>query len=490
VTSLGQKALKGMVALGVRQLGVVLLNVGGGIVLARLLTQEQFGVYGVALLVLMLLAALSDAGIGAGLIQSAKEPLREDYDAVFSIQQCITLCLCVLLLLLAPLLAGLYHLDVDGVLMFRLIALGVLGAATQAIIQVWLERKLDFGRLALIEILQALGFNVTVILLAGQGFGIVAFGWAILARAIVGALIALLCSSYRPRFHWNIPRARPFLKFGLEYQGSNLLAVLNTAVTPVLVFAFFGLAGSGIVGWSTSIINYLQQPLLVLNRLFFPIFSRLQGKNELIDFANAAYLATSFVFYGMAVLLWSNTPLLVELVYTSKWTAALPVLYGLSLAALLVPMSIPNGALANSRGQARLILKINFFRTVSFWLLMYFAFSLNHNLIVYVIVQAIVELSHLILYGLLKKELPLKAFHSVAPPLISAMIAVMAARIFSSFVEESWRGLILTLGVGGACYIVLFASIVLFLARLKPNSIYLMVVSVFERKVRYLMRRT
>lgn len=489
MASLGQKALKGVLALGIRQIGVVLLNVGGGILLARLLTHEQFGVYSVALLVLMLLAALSDSGIGAGLIQTDEEPAREDYDAVFSIQQCVAVALCGVLLLIAPLLAHLYHLHADGVLMFRLIALGVLGSSTQAIIQVWLERRLDFGRLALIEILQALGFNLVVILLAAQGFGIVAFGWAILVRAIVGALVALLCSSYRPMFYWDTARARPFMKFGLEYQGTNLLAVLNTAVTPILVFAFFGLSGSGIIGWSTSIINYLQQPLLILNRLFFPVFSRLQGRNELVDFANAAYLATSFVFYGMIVLLWSNAPLLTELVYTSKWTAALPVLYGLSLAALLVPMSIPNGALANSRGQARVILKINLFRTILFWSLMYLAFSWHRSLIVYVLVQAAVELSHLILYGWLKKELPLKALYSIVPPLVSAVIAVGAARLLASLVEENWRGLSLSIMTAGLCYVTLFAVFVLLLSRVRSDTIYSIVVPIFAQRVRYLIGR-
>ena len=69
-----RRAVRGSVALGIRQSGVLGLNLMGSVILARLLTPGEFGVYAVVLFARSFLAAFADGGLGAGLIRQPDEP--------------------------------------------------------------------------------------------------------------------------------------------------------------------------------------------------------------------------------------------------------------------------------------------------------------------------------------------------------------------------------------------------------------------------------
>nr|WP_246351112.1 oligosaccharide flippase family protein [Deinobacterium chartae] len=465
--------VRGAAALGVRQILVIALNVAGSVLLARLLSPTEYGLFAVVTFVLVFLTAFGDVGLGASLIRSAQEPPKQTYHAVFSAQLMITLLMGSLVMLLAPVLARAYGLPAEGAWIFRLIGLSLPLAAIQASPQVQLERRLAFDRLAVVEVAQALVFNGAAVTLAYMGWGAVSFALALLARSFTGALLAIWLSAYRPRWRWDVALLRPHLKFGLAYQGSNVLAVVNAAVTPTLIVAFFGLNGAGMVAWATGIVGYLQQPLLLFNRLLYPTFSRLQNPRDLSHFSNVAYVATAVIFYGVLALVWSNTPQFVQVIYTEKWLPALPLLYGLSLAALFVPMSIPNGALANALGLAGLVFRINVARSVGFWILMYIAIRLTDQLWAFVIVQAVAEWIHLALYLRLRRDVPgLNAPASQVPVLLSAAVAVVCGRSLSLGELEAPQALAIAVLLSGLVYLTVLGLLSVMLARMMPTSVY------------------
>ena len=135
-----RKAVQSVLALGVRQV----LNVGmsslGGILLARLLSPSEFGLFAIVTFLLTFLTTFGDAGLAASLVRQAHEPLEEDYQSVFTVQQVWWFPSLSSFGSLRPWVAGVYHLPQHDRWVFRLLGLSLLCTSFQVIPAARLER--------------------------------------------------------------------------------------------------------------------------------------------------------------------------------------------------------------------------------------------------------------------------------------------------------------------------------------------------------------
>ena len=173
----------------VRQLIMQGFNIGGGVLLARMLTPEAFGLYAIVTFFLAFLVAFGDAGLAASLIRSRDEPTEKDYNVIFTMQLLFVGIAGGIFWVLSPWIAQAYTLEVADAWVFRLMALSLIVTSFVVIPQVRLERELRFDRIAVVEITQAIVFNVIAVGMAWYGYGPISFGIAMLCRAITGAVL-------------------------------------------------------------------------------------------------------------------------------------------------------------------------------------------------------------------------------------------------------------------------------------------------------------
>lgn len=98
-----------------RQVFVQGSNLLGSLLLARILSPTEFGLYAVAIFWLSFLSTFGGTGFAANLIRQPSEPTLADYRTVFSIQLVIVLGLAATLWAAAPTLAAMYRLATDGI---------------------------------------------------------------------------------------------------------------------------------------------------------------------------------------------------------------------------------------------------------------------------------------------------------------------------------------------------------------------------------------
>ncbi len=70
---------------------------------------------------------------------------------------------------------------------------------------------------------------------------------AAITRAFLGAVIIYAFSSWRPSFHYRFESVKGLVRFGLPYQGNQILNFMKDAVTPLFVGAYAGAAAVGYV---------------------------------------------------------------------------------------------------------------------------------------------------------------------------------------------------------------------------------------------------
>lgn len=431
--TVAQKAVGGALALAARQIVVQATNLLGVVLLARLLSPADFGIYAIVTFCQSFLSRFGDAGLGASLIRQPREPIERDYLAVFGFQQLLVGSVLVLFWLAAPALTHAYRLSDEHTFTLRLVALGFFFSGLRSIPTIRLERALAFDRLAVVDVAEALTFNLLAIGLAKLGFGARSFAIAILARAVVGALVIQSQAPFRFALVWDFSLVRRHLSFGLSFQAIGLVSLLKDAITPVLVGLLLGAADVGYINWSQTLAAYAVLALMAFHRLYLPVFARVQQDRALLTyFVERTIWATNAVTAPLAMTTVVLFEPLTALVFGAKWLVAKPLFLLLAFANLLVPTVTPLLGLFNALGHSRVALAFAVTWMASTWLFGA-PLVLLYGSLGYALGNVLVQLTNLVLFRVAKRLVPFRILPTVwriwlAAAAVGGVVALLVQR--------------------------------------------------------------
>ncbi|HLJ61979.1 MAG TPA: oligosaccharide flippase family protein [bacterium] len=348
-----RKSLRGAVALGIRQVITQGANAAGSILLARVLSPTQFGLVAVLTFGISFLTSFGGTGFAASLIREPAEPVEDDYRALFTVQELVVLVIAAAVVVIAPNIARTYHLPPENAWLFRLAALAFALTSLMVVPQVRLERHLDFGRLAVVEVAQALVYNAVAVLLALRGWGALSLAVALVVRSAMGAAMINLVNPWRPALRWDWARVRTHLSFGLPYQGIAAVSLMKDSVTPVFIGLLLGTQSVGYISWASFVSTYPVLALFALQRMYLPVFARLQTAPGLARYVEQTIWATNALVAPLAVLTLAFITPITHLVFGDQWLGALPLFYILWVANLSIATATPVLGLLNALGRSR-----------------------------------------------------------------------------------------------------------------------------------------
>lgn len=295
-----------------------------GIVLARELSQEDFGLVGALLVFQAFASLLVDSGFSYALIQR-KRPTRLDYSTVLWFNIFVAVAAYALLYVGAPLIAGLFQHDMRLVPLSRVLFLALILNASAIVQTNRLMKAMDVRMVALSNSLGLILGGVAGIALAVGGYGAWAIVWQTVTIAAVKSLVLWTTSRWRPlrRFSWESLKGY----FGI---GSKMMATsfLNTLF--VNIYSFFignrvGLAPLGYYTqadkWSKMGISSLSQ---VLTSSFLPTLSAVQDDPERFRQAVAKMNRfTSYLLFPCMLGLMCMAKPLFHTLFGEKWDASI-----------------------------------------------------------------------------------------------------------------------------------------------------------------------
>ena len=234
------------------------------LVMARLLSPEDFGVVAVGLTIVAFLEIALDLGVGAALVYEQETGITRRVQTAFTVNLAIALICTLAGVAATPLVADFFHVDDQALLrvLFLYLALRGLVQIPDAV----LRRDLAFKRRALIEISRGVVRGAVSVPLALTGAGPWALVLGILASEVAGVVLTWAAVRFLPRFTFDRAIARTLLGFGT--------AVLATKVIgAVLQDADYFIVGSQLGTWALGIYTLAYRlPEIVLANVFW-IFS-------------------------------------------------------------------------------------------------------------------------------------------------------------------------------------------------------------------------
>lgn len=399
----------------VRQVLMQSLNIAGSILLARILSPTEFGLFAIFSFFLAFLIAFGDVGLAASLVREDREPQDKDYSAVFSVQLVLVSVVSTIFLLFAPFLNAAYGLADDDVNAFRVLAVVLWVTVFTTIPMVLLERQMAFKKIAMIEVFQALVFNCTAVALAWSGFGVWSFALALLLRAIVGAALANMLSGWRLCWSWDWSRLSGRLAFGLHFQGVKFISLVKDSVAPIIIGFFLGAGSVGYLNWAGMFAAYPVMVLFVLQRLYLPAFARMQADRialgQLVE--GVVWLTNAIVAPLAIVTLVFSEPITLH-IFGEQWLVALPLFYWFWAANLFVATATPVMSLLDAVGLSRVNLKFSIIWMLGNWAVGIPMLTL-YGLVGYASANLLVQLSNLLLYRTAQKEAPFRVLKTVLP---------------------------------------------------------------------------
>ncbi len=329
VSAVGPRARRGVRLLVVRLALVQPTQLVLGILLARTLGPAPFGRLGLATAVVGAFNLLSDLGLGAALVRKEQDLRRSDLDVAFTFQLVVGAAVGVLAALLRrPLGRLVWGPESSGDVLGAVILAVLLAAPFRTEAIAGLERALSFGRIAVIEVLEHVLYCGVSIALVLTHPSVEALTAALLIRTVSGAILGMALSGWRPSLRMDRSALAPLLRFGLPYQSTGVLYVLNGFVVPLLLSRLAGPVVLGQVLWAGG---NAERPRLVLDsvaRVAFPSYARIQGAPDVLRRGFERTIHGGLLVTGLYCgLLAGTASVTVPLLFTEKWVPATPLLY-------------------------------------------------------------------------------------------------------------------------------------------------------------------
>jgi O-antigen/teichoic acid export membrane protein len=455
IDELKRRSISGVVSYGLRTAVLYVIAVVATGLLGIYLDPAEFGVYYVVLSVIGIFTFLSDVGLAAALIQKKTEPTIEDLRTTFTVQQILAFTIFALAIGLTPLWRRWTFLDTEGLKLLYALAFSFVLASFKTIPSILLERKLEFNKLVIPQIVEQVLFYTIAVYLAAKGYGVASFTLAVLVRSISGVGVIYLIQSWPIGFALVKKSLAELLHFGVKFQANDFLARLKDDLFIVVLAKFIPAHEMGYLGWAKrwSMFPY-QFSVNNVVAITFPTYSRLQEHTDLLKRAveKSLYFIGLVIFpilAGMSIMAFPLTILIPEY---EKWQPAVPLLYFFCINIAFAAIANPIINTLNAIGKISWTLRIMTVMTAMTWVatpVAYLLVGINGVAMVSAMVAGI----SLISYWWLRQVVSLNIWPQLWGSLAATILLIGFLIAGYEFWSWSWLWFGTGIFVGGGVYV-------------------------------------
>jgi len=442
---------------------VFLINMGGSIVIARLLEPEDFGVFGIALLFTGLATRFGNVGFGLALVQ--REEIEDAHvSSLFVVNLCLFSTIAVLLMWLSPEIGVYFDSPKTGEVLFVLAFLFFLKPFS-SVARALLQRKMAFKSTAIAGSLQHFLGVLSAIVLAWHGFGVWSLVYAELVGASVSLVVLMMYAKWRPSFSYHHRAMKDLYAFGIAIFFKRILTYGADKVDFLIIGKRLGTAPLGFYEKAYNLMNMTIKELGdKMEPVLFRAFSKIQNdRGRILAAYNKVLLTFSLISYPIFFGLASVAPPFIFLLYGEKWMPSVIPLQIMCLSGLLRLHLKVTSIVMNAMGKVKVEAWI---RMVAFVLLIVGCWIGSQWGIIGVasaatIVSGILSIATTLYFGRLTQLSYLALMRPQTAPFIASIFMYGMVLLFQNWFSDvsgaySFPSLFLSVAVGVITYISAF----------------------------------
>jgi O-antigen/teichoic acid export membrane protein len=428
------------------------------IVLARVLSPNDFGLFGIALLAMAALETFSKTGFQQALIQK-KGDIRPYLDTAWTVQVIRGLVLVLILFGIAPYAAAFFG-EPAAVPLLRVLGLSMLFQGFTNIGVVYFLKELEFHKRFAYMFSGSL-FNLCVAIPTAL---ILRNAWALMAGHLAGSFVSFIVSyfihPYRPRLRLDWGKGRELYDYGKYIFFQSIVLFLLTQGDDAFVGRFIGATALGFYQLAYRFSNMAATEIThVVSQVTFTVYSKLQDEQNKLKRAFTKTLKlTTFVTIPTASAVFILAPEFTKVFLGDKWMPMVPAMQVMCLFGAMRSVGATFGPVYRAIARPDIPLKINIIQLVFLATIIYpltlhlellgtaIAITLSMVLALCLTSRRIMDVLDIDFMSLLKP-----IFHSVSASI--GMIIVILCLKFYILKAASYISILSLAAIGGGCYL-------------------------------------
>ena len=333
------------------------------LILARILSPQDFGIIGMTAIFITLSNSLIDSGFSSALIR-LKSVTEKDLNTVFHFNFLTSLFLYAILYFTAPLIAGFFSQPVLTDIV-RVLSLSMIVNALCIVQKVILIRRIDFRTQAIASTVSSVLSSGVAIWMALYGFGV----WSLVAlqvlKSVFTAVILWLCSKWFPSFLFSVKSLKEMFSFGGRMLLTAIVSTLWSEIYSFIIGKTYAPSVLGQYSRADKFRNMVTSNIsTVMQRVTYPVLSMINDEKDRQARAYRKILRTAVLIMFPAVLGLAavSEPLVLTLI-GDQWVPAVGYLRILCLSGLFTPLMFCSVSILNADGRSDLTLYLEIFKT-------------------------------------------------------------------------------------------------------------------------------
>jgi len=340
------------------------------IILARILSPNDFGLMGIALLTMSILETFSQTGFQQALIQK-KEDIKSYLNSAWTVLILRGFILFIILYFIAPYAAIFFGVP-EAKPIIRVIGFSILFQAFTNIGITYFKKELEFNKEFIYQFTGTLADFIVAISAVLILRNVWALVFGLLAGNAVRCFVSYLIHPYRPHLSRDLGRAKKLFGFGKWIMGSSILVFLITQGDDIFVGKLLGVTALGYYQLAYRISNMPATEIThVISQVTFPAYSKLQDN---IPKLREAYLkvlqVTAFLSFPIAGLIFVLAPDFTKIFLGEKWMPMVPAMQVLSIWGGIRSVGVV-GTVAQAVGKPRIATNVQFIQLILLAILLY-----------------------------------------------------------------------------------------------------------------------
>ena len=358
---MGEQSLKDKTVKGVGwsaidnviQIGVTFLV---SIVLARLLSPDDYGLIGIIAIFTTVCTALINGGFTTALIRK-KDATDDDYNTAFITNLGVSIVLYALIFLCSPLIADFFSRG-ELLALTRVSSLGMIIGALALVQQTHLTKRIDFKSQAKITLIASVSSGIVGIVLAVLGFGV----WSLVAQQLMShclrTVLLWFVNKWIPSLRFSSKSFHELFGFGWKMMVSSVIDTVWKELYQVVVGKFYSPATLGQYTRSKQFAKLFSSNLTsVIQRVTYPVLSNIQDdKKRMVAAYRKIIKTTMFVTTISMFFLGAISEPLLYCLIGPKWHDAAVYLPLICISGSLYPLHAINLNMLQVQGRSDLFL--------------------------------------------------------------------------------------------------------------------------------------
>lgn len=328
------------------------------IILARLVTPEDYGVIAILLVFIQIATVFIQSGFNTALIQK-KDSDDLDFSSIFYLSFFVAGILYVLLFFTAPFVANFYQSELLTKLL-RVISLTLFFGAVNSVQNAYVSKSMQFRRFFISSMGAVIGSGIVGIVMAYKGFGVWALVFQQLVRDFLICVILWFTVKWRPKFIFSLTRVKTLFSFGWKLLVSGLLDTVFRNIYNLIVGRIYNKETLGYFNRGHQFPQVIATNLdgSIQSVMLPTLSSHNDNVEEVKRITRRSISMSAFILMPCMFGLAAVAEPLVKVLLTDKWLLCVPFLQLACISYAIYPIQTANLTGINALGRSDIFLKL------------------------------------------------------------------------------------------------------------------------------------